>query len=179
MISKYQLQCSCVVCKQSMSVQNLGRHCTPAPPIIKKCPKCVVAHFAGGKYCSPGCANSRTFSLAAREKKRASALANVQARPSYTPVGWCPICNNHQRHSKCCSKACISTMLSRLMKQRIYDGFNPNRNRGRGKQSYMEYSFQAWIDQHYPILMYHTEHQFKRLDIVKSYFVDFFFPTKT
>jgi very-short-patch-repair endonuclease len=64
------------------------------------------------------------------------------------------------------------------MKNRIYNGFNPNQNRGRGKASYLEKSFEAWLVDKLPQLEFHTEYSFKRFDQVKTYFADFYFPTK-
>lgn len=61
------------------------------------------------------------------------------------------------------------------MKQRIYDGFNPNDNRGRGKQSYLEQSFEKWLHS-YNITDFIMEYKFKRFDKIKTYYVDFYFP---
>jgi predicted nucleic acid-binding Zn ribbon protein len=41
---------------------------------MKTCPKCGTAHERSGKFCSRSCANSRTFSNDALEKKRKKSL---------------------------------------------------------------------------------------------------------
>lgn len=58
----------------------------------------------------------------------------------------------------------------------IYNGYNPNVNRGRGKQSYLEKSFEEWIQTLPHEIEYITEAPFKRLDMIKTYFADFYFP---
>ena len=62
------------------------------------------------------------------------------------------------------------------MKQVISDGYDPKKNRGRGKKSYLEISFESWLNQHFPDMGYIPEYPIKRLDVVKTYFGDFYFP---
>lgn len=63
------------------------------------------------------------------------------------------------------------------MRSRIYNGFNPNNNRGRNKKSYMEKSFEEWLIKH-NVNNFLPEEPFPRLDITKTYFADFYFPDK-
>lgn len=55
-------------------------------------------------------------------------------------------------------------------------GRNPNANRGRHKQSYLEKSFEEWLIKH-GIVNFETEKHFRRHECMKSYFCDFFFPS--
>ena len=61
----------------------------------------------------------------------------------------------------------------------IFNGtFDPNKNRGRHKRSYLEISFSNWLAQNFPSIIYKCEHSFKRFDTVKTYFADFYFPNQ-
>lgn len=97
----------------------------------------------------------------------------------YTPITQCIICNKyHPKPCNTCSPECRLQYTSIRIKESIANGtFNPNLNRGRGKQSYLEKSFDDWLKKYFPNIFYHTEYKFPRLDIIKTYFVDFYFPT--
>ena len=41
---------------------------------MKVCPKCGIKHEKSGNFCSRSCANSRTFTIESKEKKRKSGL---------------------------------------------------------------------------------------------------------
>ena len=64
------------------------------------------------------------------------------------------------------------------MKQAISNGYDPKKNRGRGKKSYLEISFEKWLNTHFPSIEYIPEYPIKRQDMLKTYFGDFYFPSK-
>jgi very-short-patch-repair endonuclease len=94
----------------------------------------------------------------------------------YTKVKQCVICQKyHPRAGETCSKPCKIQLLSKRVRERIYHGFNPNQNRGRHKKSWLESSFEAWLVER-NVTNFVMEQSFKRLDQVKTYFADFYFP---
>jgi very-short-patch-repair endonuclease len=62
------------------------------------------------------------------------------------------------------------------MKLAIANGYNPKLNRGRGKRSFLELSFDNWLTITHPSLKFISECPFKRFDYTKTYFADFYFP---
>lgn len=58
---------------------------------MKICPKCTVTHTKNGSYCSPQCANSRTWSTQDKQKKSDGMkrfLEKNGAHPSKGKPGW-------------------------------------------------------------------------------------------
>lgn len=73
---------------------------------------------------------------------------------------------------------CGTKYLSLRIRESIATGiFNPRNNRGRHKRSYMETSFEQWLTKNCPNLEVIIEQPFPRLDIIKTYFGDFYFPS--
>lgn len=73
---------------------------------------------------------------------------------------------------------CQRIVHSQRMKEAIANGHDPKKNRGRGKKSYLEISFEKWLNTHFPNIEYIPEYPVKRHDMVKTYFGDFYFPSK-
>lgn len=73
---------------------------------------------------------------------------------------------------------CQRIVHSQRMKEAIASGHDPKKNRGRGKKSYLEISFEKWLNTHFPNIEYIPEYPVKRHDMVKTYFGDFYFPSK-
>lgn len=177
MASKYHVKCSCILCKVETTAQSIKSHYTKYHQPTKFCPTCNAPIFTpANKFCSQSCAatfNNRNRDCRPGPKPGAK---TKNSKPKYTKVRPCIICGKyHTGSGKTCSPSCKSNLISRSMKSRIHSGeFDPSQNRGRGKQSYLEESFDAWLKQHH-IFDYFTEHPFKRLDMIKTYFADFIF----
>ena len=185
---KFILYCSCLNCKQQTTYQSLSAHyrrCTQVAPITY-CPYCNNVKPNKNKFCSRSCGAQNTnanFSKETREKQKESISASLAKNPvqqKVCRVSFCKICKTtiRNKHRITCSKTCHSKWASKISKNRIAEGWNPNENRGRGKESYLEKSFKQWLLDNFPNLQFYTEQPFKRLDTVKTYFADFHFPTK-
>lgn len=97
-------------------------------------------------------------------------------RPPYTKISQCEICNKFFPGTrKTCSVTCKNFLISRKIKLAISNGYNPKSNRGRHKKSYLESSFEHWLLIN-NLTNFITEKAFRRHDIAKTYFVDFYFP---
>lgn len=132
------------------------------------------------KFCNRSC--SASFNNATRIVHDRKPI--ISSAPQYTKISFCCQCNkvfqrNYSKSSKTCSTICKNKLLSRIQQDRIESGWNPNLNRGRHKQSYLELAFSTWLEQEN--VQFTQEHPFKRFDSLgnyeKTYFVDFFFPT--
>lgn len=186
-MSKYHIKCCCVGCRCEITTQSLNSHFVSKHTSKEFRGHCVVCDkevsVNSERFCSRSCSAFFTNKLKDRTlftpgpkrgymKKRRRELL----KPKFTKISWCPICGTPHPRTGTCSPECKSKLLSNKMKQRIYDGFVPGNNRGRGKQSYMESSFEQWITDNFPNVAFEAEHSFKRKDIVKTYFADFYFP---
>lgn len=191
-MSKYHLLCCCNICKRQITVQSLNSHLN-THQVKKTCKYCGSKIFVNGKqFCSKSCAakynnKNKNYSLFKPGPKPLEKLDDItynrtREQHIYIPVSLCLICKKYYPskkrayNSKTCSNECKSVLLSNIAKQRIQNGFNPNVNRGRKKRSYLEQSFENWITTNYPTLSFITEYPFKRHDMLKTYFVDFYFP---
>jgi very-short-patch-repair endonuclease len=176
---KFHPMCSCITCHKELSVQNLNAHAnTHFPKSFKNsCLSC--GEGTDTKFCSRSCSvtfnnknpkNNRKFG-----PQKGYVNPNLILKPKLSKT--CVICNlSHYRQGKTCSPACKGTLLSTSISNAIASGrHNPINNRGRGKQSYLEKSFQEWLIQYN--VEHITEQPFKRIDKVKTYFADFYFPT--
>lgn len=198
-MSKFQLYCSCISCKITISVQNItahinSKHTENLPKT--QCMQCdETVYKYKNKFCSSSCgaiySNSRKdwskiktgpAKLAKEERtprKHRQYIPSIkESKPPYTKVKPCVICNKlHAGYGKSCSKECKGTLISQSIKSAIYNGHDPKQNRGRGKQSWLERSFDEWLKSN-NVTNYFTEEPFKRLDLIKTYFADFYFPDK-
>jgi very-short-patch-repair endonuclease len=180
--NKFQLYCSCVICKESVTTQNIKAHYTKHHTEKKPksvCPNCEKDIFNYNKFCCKKC--SSTYTNARKDWSNIKTGPSKGTKPksyiAYTKVKQCEVCASwFPGSSKTCSPQCKSILLSIGMANRIYSGWNPNDNRGRGKRSYLESSFEQWLITNYPKLKFVIDAPFKRLDVTKTYFGDFFFP---
>ena len=109
-------------------------------------------------------------------RRRIQATSQYLKNPSM-----CPICNNNisyeRRNNKTCSKTCRSLLMSKIRIQYLK---SPNRKiRGHGVRSYMEITFEEWLQQHgmqKGRKGYLTEVQFHNPKTGKTGFCDFVFP---
>ena len=134
------------------------------------------------KFCSRSCA--ATCSNAAKDYTKIKTgpkpgyfpHTHYEKFPPHTKVSQCIICSKyHPNCGKTCSSQCKGKLLSRSIKQAIFNGYDPKKNRGRQKQSWLESSFENWLVEN-SITDFITEHPFKRHDQTKTYFADFYFP---
>jgi very-short-patch-repair endonuclease len=191
-MSKFTLPCSCVICHQHFTAQSIASHHkakhTPKPyrGDCVVCGKEVSKNST--KYCSRSCGAIASNAIKDRTKfkpgppkiigtRRRDSQYIKKVKPPFTKVNQCPVCGKWHTKSNTCSVACKSVLLSNAMKERISKGYNPNANRGRSKQSYLERSFGEWLDANLPNVQYIQEHPFRRRDITKTYFADFYFPS--
>lgn len=150
----------------------------------KKCQQCQSSlsyKKRNNKFCSHSCAAQ--YSNALKDWGKIKCGPSKTGRKKYAKPYieiQCAICRKSflcNTSRKTCSKTCSKTMLSNIMKSRIYNGFNPNSHRGRNKKSYMEASFEEWLHNH-GVYNFVTEEPFHRLDKIKTYLADFYFPDK-
>jgi very-short-patch-repair endonuclease/predicted nucleic acid-binding Zn ribbon protein len=178
--SKFQVYCSCIHCKLEVSIQNIERHYNSKHTFKSNCLQCSLPLISKNKFCSTSCAatynNSKRDYSTFRPGPKKGYITRSK-KPPYTKVSCCIVCSKlHPRSGKTCSDNCYKTLISLKMKQVISDGYDPKKNRGRGKKSYLEISFESWLNQHFPDMGYIPEYPIKRLDVVKTYFGDFYFP---
>jgi len=150
------------------------------PKLCQQCNTPIPYEKRNNKFCSNSCAGQYTnarkdFSLIQTGPKVGTVKGQKKSAPR-TKI--CVICsNNHTKKSQTCSNECKCKLLSLNMRFAIANGHNPNNNRGRGRRSYLEKSFNQWLTDNYPNLLYYQEYSFKRLDTIKTYFADFYFPS--
>lgn len=178
MINKFHLYCSCVKCHSQIIVQNIQSHYSSKHISKSNCGNCNTPLYTNNKFCSKSCAAIINNSKKDWSKiKTGPKPKSIKTKKVYKKLSICEICfASHVKNAKTCSLQCKSILLSNVMKERIYNGFNPNTNRGRGKRSFLEQSFENWLKINFPDINYKTEQSFKRLDKTKTYFVDFYFP---
>jgi len=192
-MSKYQLKCSCIICHVETTVQSLNAHISKHKP-KSTCKQCGTFLFTKKSFCSRSCSatyhNIRKdytkFKPGPKATNKPKTKSNQKPRGlrfncldkvSYTKVSQCVICKKyHTGVGKSCSDTCKSKLISQSMKELMAEGFNPRGNRGRSKRSYLEQSFSDWLTNRYPHVECVTEQPFRRRDITKTYFVDFYFP---
>jgi hypothetical protein len=102
--------------------------------VMKSCPKCETQHSKSGIFCSRKCANSRTFSIGTKEKKREKAIESRLRRG--LPLGKtviekeCIICKSiHTLVGKTCSRECKRLYQSRGQKERKAGGYREGSGR--------------------------------------------------
>ena len=84
---KFIIKCSCLLCKQELTIQSLDRHIKKhindiKPKPQKICPSCGVTHAKEGKFCSRSCANKRTHSHETKDKIKYS----LTKTPTFTKI---------------------------------------------------------------------------------------------
>lgn len=192
-MSKFHLYCSCISCKEPLTTQNIKSHYKKYHSVKDPksyCLECQEPIYSNNKFCNQSCSakyNNKkriadgwkpTVKQVEAAKISIAKLNYKQYGPAFTKIKQCKICNKfHPKNSNTCSDACNRKYLSIRIKNSIANNtFNPKSNRGRNKRSYMELSFEKWLNENYPSINYITEQPFRRYDIVKTYFGDFYFP---
>lgn len=184
-MSKFHLYCSCLGCHSKMTIQNLSshyesKHVQQVKSVKSKCPQCGTCILNSNKFCSRSCSaiysNARKdYTVCIPGPKKGTPGKRTKTVCAVSPCVVC--CKFHPGGKQTCSGECLTLLLSQQMKARIHAGFNPKHNRGRGKKSWLEQSFTDWLNEH-QVINYETEKPFKRLDMIKTYFADFYFPDK-
>lgn len=80
---------------------------------------------------------------------------------------------NNGGPKKCCSPECLNLYMSKIASDRLKN-IETRGNYGRGKKSYMEQSFEDWLNLH--SITFNSEVKFYNYELKKNYFVDFYFP---
>ena len=173
--TKFFINCSCTLCRKVFTVQNLSLHLqthTEYKVPKGKCVWCDSDTFRkNAKFCSRSCSarhtnQNREYVKRLSEKKRRKKSTENNRRK--TPkIGNCKVCLTPFEYFSWTKRVCCSMKCRmEIVKQ----------NRGRGKKSYMERSFSAWLDD--MGVVYEVEVHFRNEMLGKSYFVDFLFRDK-
>jgi very-short-patch-repair endonuclease len=187
-ISKFHLICSCIICKKETTVQSLSGHYTQLhisklSVLTKICPYCgEKSRTSRTKFCSHSCAARYNNALRDYSIIKVGPKKGNNKKPPYTRISWCVICGiifgaKYHRRPKTCSKECTIRLLKNLTSTKEFHD-KVKHNRGRHKRSYMESSFQQWLDAHIKI-EYIMEYQIYNKELKKYYYADFYFPTKS
>lgn len=134
-------------------------------------------------FCSRSCSALFHMELSgaknpATKKKISTSQAGrtYPERKKYSLVSFCIVCNTciPNKHKKTCSEKCKGEHLSNLILDRIKK--NKRSNYRRDKKSYLEDSFEKWLNQVLPHINYEPEYTIRNHLTKKWYFVDFYFP---
>lgn len=168
--------------RNKITMENKLNNYLKNPNHCTQCKNILEYKIKNYKFCSRSCAaifnnSKKDWSKIKSGPSKGSKTTKNKIQPLYTKIKQCVVCDKfHPRTGKTCSVPCQKILLSSLTKQRIHNGWNPNSNRGRQKRSYLENSFESWLRDNYSAVVYITEQPFKRLDEIKTYFADFYFP---
>lgn len=189
---KFTIKCSCCVCKQEITVQNLKLHLLKHDNdmIVKlNCEWCSEPIYTKHKrFCNHSCSANYNNSVVDRSKfkpgpKKDSKLRfgpcipsailrrrNLTDNPTtslkeYTYIEVpCKVCGNTFTKRQGAARMCCSKDCRMSI---------ISLNRGRHKRSWLESSFSDWLDEHK--VDYQTEVKFINTEAGTWYFVDFLF----
>jgi very-short-patch-repair endonuclease len=186
--SKFHPIRSCPICAREITIQNLARHIEShqkTNDITSLCLECNSPIFnKANKFCNRSCAakynNKRKDYTKIRPGPKKGTIPKKE--PLFTKINWCTICGKlHFRSGKSCSRECqninLSSSISIGIKRAIENGYKPNLNRNPRKKSYLESSFESWLNSNYPNIEYEMEKPFKNTETNRFYMVDFYFPS--
>ena len=184
-MGKFHLYCSCVECRTELTTQNLTGHLKrhDDDKVVKGyCLECSSLLFRKNiKFCDQSCA--ATFNNSVRDYsiiRPGPKVGEGYRPPPYTKVSQCEYCNKwFAGRRKTCSFKCKDKLIGLKTSKAISNGIGGNKNRGRGRRSWMESSFEEWLNINYPNIEFIIEQPFKRYikeEYFKTYFGDFFFP---
>lgn len=129
------------------------------------------------RFCSLECKNKFKFPNGKNKKIRQSCPKILKTNIEFCQCEICEIkfvWNNITMGSKrFCSKECSFTNASKKASDRLKNT-ETRGNYGRGKKSYMEQSFEQWLNSY--SIIFDTEVKFYNYELNKNYFVDFYFP---
>jgi very-short-patch-repair endonuclease len=149
----------------------------------KKCLNCntiIDIDKKENNYCSRSCSAQLTNSKKDYTKIRTGPKPKqkLEKRKRIYKRKNCIICNKeHSKSGFTCDIPCRNLYLSQQISKAVENGFNPNKNRGRSRKSYLEQSFTDWLTTNNVAFL--EEHPFKIYDdlgaYVTTYFADFYF----
>jgi very-short-patch-repair endonuclease len=185
---KYHPLCSCLVCKQELVIQNLNAHYLRHYKTFGNCKNCNKLLTQKQQFCSRSCSAKHNNNQI--KEKRNKGLAkkpgpqkgykpkNIQKKISLvTNIKLCMICKKyHKKKSKTCSNECKKILLAQKIKERIDAGWNPQQNRNRSTPSFLETSFEKWLNDNDIFSPLYVKNKTFRCG-KKIYFGDFFFPS--
>lgn len=186
--SNFLLFCSCVICKKQITVQSISQHIEKHEKdsnIKGYCLQCNEPLYKKeNKFCSSSCSakyNNKTRVVSDKQKLKTSITLKNKKPEKYklqfTKISTCNICGKyHSKNGKTCSKECHNKLISLKMKEKINNGYNPQKHRGRHKKSFLETSFENWLDSNFPNIIYEQEKPFNFKEYKVTYFGDFYFP---
>lgn len=180
-MNKFLLVCSCIICKKETTVQSLSQHIKKHKNDAKikcYCKECNKPILENNKqFCCHSCAAIYTNRKKDYSKIKLGPPKGTKPKNfvPYTKISTCIICNKyHARSGKTCSIECRNNLLSKRIKESKY---NFQLNRGRYKKSYLEKSFEEWLLSN-NITNFETEKKFKNTEEKKTYYADFYFPSR-
>lgn len=170
-----------MICGKDSTAQNIQTHFRVHHASRSYRGQCVVCQnevsLHSNKFCSRSCAAIKSNSLKDFTKFKSGPQKGTQKKALYTKISQCPICGKWHPFRNTCSLDCKRILTSNSIKLAIQNGYGPGGNRGRGKSSYLESSFEFWLSTNFPDLVFIREYAFKRSDVRKTYFADFYFPS--
>jgi very-short-patch-repair endonuclease len=176
-MSKFIVYCSCIICRKQTTVQSLSAHIKSHDQKVptNKCLQCGTLSF-NDKFCSNAC--SATYNNNQRDYtkfKPGPKKSNIKKprKPVKQTEKRCSVCDVTFTSGirKTCSAQCRKTLA---LKTKLANGWNPNRNRGRHKKSYLEQSFEDYLKLN--SVKFESEYTMHRKDRIQWYFLDFYFP---
>jgi len=170
--------------QKQQKLNNITKYNT-SPNHCQHCQTNLEYDVRYNKFCSQSCAATynnkikypnNTGSKPKNPNKLNSKFFYIDGKIQYCKISWCKVCNvlmpNSDRAT--CSVECKSKLLSNKIIDRIIN--NKRSNFRRDKRSYMEESFEQWLNLN-NITDFIPEHGIKNHITNRWYFVDFYFPS--
>lgn len=189
--TKFQLLCSCIECKQEISVQNIKAHVKSKHTIKTYCRQCNTPLYDNKKFCNRSCSathnnKNRKPQSKSTQKKISESLKkyHLNNKILYTPVSQCVICLKFfSGRGKTCSDTCKKILLSRQVKKAFSEGRHEgNGYRNRKNNSFLERSFIEYLNRYYPETNYEFNKPIKIYNEDKKYdrcyYIDFYLPNQ-
>lgn len=150
------------------------------PSICTHCNSILPFRKRKNKFCNNSCAasyNNKSMTNETKEKisNKLSGRSYPERKP-YSKISFCVVCSQciPNKNIKTCSPECRSIIWSTQATERIKQ--NRRSNYRRDKKSYLEDSFEKWLNQVAPHINYEPEYTIRNHLTKKWYFVDFYFP---
>lgn len=150
-----------------------------------QCSKLITSPH-GKKFCTQSCAaryNNTRRPTRTPESKQKTAIAThnrhiTTPKPQYTAISQCVWCHKwFPGKRRTCSNACCRAHKSNYQSTRLKTDSEYRRKLGTGHKSFMEASFEGWVQANYPHLPMSTQHPFRNNKQHGYFYADFYFPT--
>lgn len=181
LVSKFQLQCSCVICKLELPIQSLKAHITKHLMLPVQCLYCsnTFLYVHNKKFCSQSCAAKHNNPTRVCRTGPKPGFRKGIKTTVYSKFAYCQQCSVVIRysHNKTCSVECRRSQKSQ--KAKFYSHY-VRLNRNPNKQSWMERSFTEWLRSLSLVegQDFITEYKIHNPDGNRTYFADFYFPNQ-